>query len=124
MLPKKYRFSARLGEDFFSSSKRIYSPLFVLYWQERNDNHVSASIIIPKKRIPKATDRSKLKRQITAAVLPHLEKQKNISLVVYLKQKVDDKSFFEIKSQVSGLFRRLSGKFSQDAGGETGRAIR
>lgn len=107
MFPKKFRFKSRLGDNFFANAQRIYSPLFVLYSQKREDNQVKVAVIVPKKHASKATERSKIKRKMRNGLTPHLAKIEGLNLVLYLKRSVTEKNEEDFNKEINYLMRKL-----------------
>lgn len=107
MFPKKYRLNSRLGDDFFINSERIYSPLFVLYYQKRDDQQVKAAVIVPKKNASKATQRSEIKRKMRISLTPLLDKLSSLNIVLYLKVKVTDKNETDFEKEINYLVYKV-----------------
>jgi ribonuclease P protein component len=111
MFPKINRFETRLGEDFFASAKRVYSSLFILYYQNRDDNQVKATVIVPKKNVFKATGRSKIKRRMRSALIPHLSNLEGLNVVLYIKTKItqknEEKSLNRFEEEIEFLVKKI-----------------
>ena len=107
MFPKINRFETRLGEDFFANAKRAYSPLFVLYYQKRDDNEVKAAVIVPKKKAFKATERSKIKRKMRSTLIPYLSSLEGVNIVLYLKSKLNETSLDKFLSEIEFLIKNI-----------------
>ncbi|MDH5533655.1 MAG: ribonuclease P protein component [Candidatus Pacebacteria bacterium] len=107
MFPKINRFETRLGEDFFANAKRAYSPLFVLYYQKRDDNQVKVTVIVPKKNVFKATDRSKIKRKMRSSLIPHLGNLEGLNLVLYLKSRVTENNINNFEKEIDSLVKKF-----------------
>ncbi|NCN03867.1 MAG: ribonuclease P protein component [Candidatus Pacebacteria bacterium] len=107
MFPKENRFNSRLGDEFFANAKRIYSPLFVLYYQQREDKQVKATVIVPKKHASKATERSKIKRKMRNSLIPHLDKIASLNLVLYLKRSVSEENDNDFEKEISYLVKKF-----------------
>ncbi|NCN87506.1 MAG: ribonuclease P protein component [Candidatus Pacebacteria bacterium] len=107
MFPKENRFNSRLGDEFFANAKRVYSPLFVLYYQQREDEQVKATVIVPKKHASKATERTKIKRKMRNSLSPHLDKLEGLSLVLYLKRSVTEKNDSDFEKEITYLLKKF-----------------
>lgn len=111
MFPNENRFKSRLGDEFFANAKRAYSPLFVLYYQKRDDNQVKATVIVPKKHASKAAERSKIKRKMRNSLIPHLDKLEGLNLVLYLKTKINQDNevnkFKKINEEIKFLVKKI-----------------
>jgi ribonuclease P protein component len=106
MFPKENRFKSRLGDEFFANAKRVYSPLFVLYYQKRDDNQVKVTVIVPKKHASKATERTKIKRKMRNGLIPHLDKLEGLNLVLYLKKSVTEKNGKDFEKEINYLIKK------------------
>ena len=54
------------------------------------DNKVKATVIVPKKDVFKATDRSVVKRRMRNSLLPYLDKLEGLNIALYLKTRITD----------------------------------
>jgi ribonuclease P protein component len=106
MIPKKHRLTTRVGEDFFANAKRAYSPLFVLYFQKKEDSELAeATVIVPKKHASKATERSKIKRKMKEVLKPLLPSLSGFRVILYLKKPVKD--FVNFEKEVGHLINKI-----------------
>ncbi len=69
MLPREYKFLLRSEVDFFQSARRKSSRFITVFTAETPMlDHMRFAVIVPKKGVPLATKRAKIKRMITQAL--------------------------------------------------------
>ena len=108
MIPKKHRFTTRVGEDFFAKAKRAYSPLFILYFQKKETRKMAeVAVIVPKKHAPKATKRNKIKRKMKLVLKPLLPSLKGLGIVLYLKKRVEAEDFANFEKEINYLVEKI-----------------
>lgn len=66
MLKKKERLTKKEFDRFFSSGKRIHSPLFTLLYTPDESFH--GAVVVGKKIHKKAVDRNRLRRRLYSAL--------------------------------------------------------
>jgi ribonuclease P protein component len=103
MLPKKYRLPLRHLPDFFLQAKKIHTPHFVVY-QAPQPTELQASVVVPAKVYPLATDRNTTKRRVGEAILPLIKeleaKQQPAQVVVYVKKAASQLSLPDIAQEL------------------------
>ena len=109
--------SSRRIESLFFEGERFYEFPFKTIWQEEknSETHLKLAVSVPKKRLPKASQRNHVKRLIREAyrknksiILPTLQ-QKNKSInvmIVYTLPSI--LSYSEIEDKISVTLQRLS----------------
>jgi ribonuclease P protein component len=109
--------SSRRIESLFLEGERFYEFPFKAIWQEEKkaETHLKLAVSVPKKRLPKASQRNHVKRLIREAyrknksiILPTLQ-QKNKSInvmIVYTLPSI--LSYSEIEDKISVTLQRLS----------------
>ena len=65
MLPRKNRLPLRKEPDFFRTANFYKDKGFLLYWKHSVQPIFRIAIVVPKTRISKATERNKVKRELT-----------------------------------------------------------
>ena len=109
--------SSRRIETLFSEGKRLYEFPFQVIWQQDDtlQSTVKAAIIVPKKKLSKASQRNHIKRLVREAyrkqksilVEKLLQENKSINLMlVYTLPSI--LSFNEIEDKISVTLRRLA----------------
>lgn len=90
MLPTKHRLMLRHFPDFFVQSKKLHSPLFTLFYivgdMTAVDHPSLGAVIVPKKKIPLATGRNKIKRQVSELLYSLFKTKPNITVAVLVKK--------------------------------------
>lgn len=102
MLPKHFKLKLREQPDFFTKAERFFSKFFTVFYQ-KNQQQLKVAVVVPKKVAKLATSRNKLKRQISAALLPALKENLSFpySLVVVAKAAGKDLSVKEWRTELT-----------------------
>ncbi len=109
--------SSRRIETLFSEGKRLYELPFQVIWQQDDtlQSTVKAAIIVPKKKLSKASQRNHIKRLVREAyrkqniflVEKLLQENKSINLIlVYTLPSI--LSFNDIENKISVTLQRLA----------------
>ncbi len=109
--------SSRRIETLFSEGKRLYEFPFQVIWQQDDtlQSTVKAAIIVPKKKLSKASQRNHIKRLVREAyrkqniflVEKLLQENKSINLIlVYTLPSI--LSFNDIENKISVTLQRLA----------------
>ena len=107
MLNKQFRLQLREETDFFSSSKKLHTPYFSLFYTE--SANFQATIIVTKKTFLLATKRNALKRKFRSAlqsILENLAKLK-IKVAIVVHAKSAELSVSEIAQQIEKNVQKI-----------------
>lgn len=86
MLPKKHRLMLRHTPDFFVKSKKVHSPLFTIFYLSTEHAISQGAVVVPKKQIPLATGRNKMKRVVSELLSPLLKEKQHLAVTVLVKK--------------------------------------
>ena len=111
MLPKQHRLQLKLEPDFFRRANKLVGRKVLIYFQSRTDDQIKAAIIVPKKNIPKATARNRLKRQLRAAIISLLPELKSLNLVIYFKAKSKKNDYHQLLEEIKLLLGKINREF-------------
>jgi ribonuclease P protein component len=104
-------------QALFDQGERFFEHPFIIVWQTTEDDqsHLKTAISVPKKKIPKAVHRNKIKRQIKEAIrlqqhqlntkLSHQQLQLQL-ILIYSQTNI--MSTVEIKDKISVTLQRLA----------------
>ena len=104
-------------ESLFSDGNRFFEYPFNVIWKvdSNSDSTLKMAVSVPKKKIPNATDRNKIKRLVREAfrknktIIQQALESKNVKLhlmLVYSQSNI--KSISEIKDKISVTLQRLA----------------
>ena len=107
MLPKKNRADKKLLLKILKEGKSFFSDnIFVKITPIRQNNPVFAFVVLAK-TTKKSTERNKIKRRARHAVKNILSDIKNgVGVAVFLKKETLNKNFYEIKEEITRLFKK------------------
>ncbi len=107
MLNKQFRLQLREETDFFSSSKKIHTPYFSLFYTKSES--FQATIIVTKKTFLLATKRNALKRKFRSALQSLLNKliQLKIKVAIVVHIKSAELSVSEIAQQIENNVQKI-----------------
>jgi ribonuclease P protein component len=92
MLPKKQRLNLEKtkNRDIFSSSNKFKTNRFLVFY--RSGKTFKASAVVPKKKIPLAVDRNRIKRKIYAILEKHQIRKNKIEIVILLTASISSEA--------------------------------
>lgn len=107
MLNKQFRLQLREESDFFSSSRKLHTPYFSLFYTESES--FQATIIVTKKTFLLATKRNAMKRKFRSALQSLLEKltQVKIKVAIVAHLKSAELSVSEIAQQIEKNVQKI-----------------
>lgn len=103
MLPKKHRFLLRKNSHFFSQADRKHFSAFSLFFTTTPSLVFSASVIVPKKGSPLATQRNKTKRIISELLYSTFVNKKDLQLVVLVRKPLLEDDLHVLRDQLKKL---------------------
>ena len=107
MLPPKNRADRKLLMQILKEGKSFFSNNIFLKTTPISQNNSVFVFVVPAKAIKKASDRNKLKRRARHVVKTILgEIKKGVGVVVFFKKGVKNKSFYEIREEMTQLFKK------------------
>lgn len=86
MLPHKHRLMLRHFPEFFTSAKKLHSPLFSVFYRISDVEECQIALIVPKKCVALSTGRNKIKRQVSAVLLPYCQKKSHLAIAIVVKK--------------------------------------
>lgn len=107
MLPQQNRLQLRNQPDFFQHAKRVYSPLFIIFWQKNTQPIFQATVIVSKKVSGKSTERNALKRKVRNALLPYSKENRSVKVIISVHPKMNVSSFEEIEQELQKTISRI-----------------
>lgn len=89
MLPHKHRLMLRHFPEFFSQSKKLYSPFYTIFYLAQESIESTGAVVVPKKVVAKAAYRNKLKRQTLEVLYPLLKTHPHLKVAIRVKKPLD-----------------------------------
>jgi len=108
-LPKQYRLTRQKEfEKVYDSGKTVRNSfLFIKFFKDSSLESSKFGIVVSTKVSKKATVRNKIRRQISEAIKPHLNRvAKNVNVIIVTNYKIVDKEFTEIEKVVLNLLKK------------------
>ena len=107
MLPPKNRADRKLLMQILKEGKSFFSNNIFLKTTPINQSNSVFAFVVSAKTIKKATDRNKLKRRTRHIIKTTLEEiKKGVGVVIFFKKGVKNKNFYEIKEEITQLFKK------------------
>ena len=107
MLPPKNRANRKLLIKILKEGKSFFSTNVFLKTIPISQNNPVFAFVVPAKTLKKATERNKLKRRARYIVKTTLKEiKKGLGVVLFFKKGIKNKSFYEIKEEVTQLFKK------------------
>jgi len=106
MLAKKERLSKSDFSRFFSSGKRLHSPLFTLIFSPHKTSH--GSVVVSKKVARRAVDRNRMRRRIYDMLRGHLRGGAPAGVYILLVKKAAlSATYDELKEALDDLIKKV-----------------
>lgn len=107
-MKKKYRLLKNYQfEKLIVNGKYVTNQDFFIYYFYRNDGKsIRIGISVPKKRVNKASDRNKIKRQIKH-MLSDVTKDRSIDMVIMVKKNYLNNNFETNKTSLLNLLKKV-----------------
>lgn len=108
MLSKQKKLQLRKYPEFFSQAKRLFNPLFTIFYNQNPDGFL-ITVVVPKKVASKATKRNRLRRVVYAQIEESYEKLegKKLSVAIVLKTNSAKITENELKQEVLKVLAKL-----------------
>ncbi len=103
MLPLKHRLMLRHFPEFFSQSKKLYSPLYTVFYLKAEAVVSTGVVIVPKKIVAKAAYRNKLKRQTLEVLYPLLKEKQNVQIAIRVKRPLTALDLQALRQDIQNL---------------------
>lgn len=104
MLPRKLRLSRR-GFGSMGRTMRVTSPHFSVGYNT-HAKQGGATVVVPKKAVPSAVGRNRMKRRIRPLLTPFAEKGGII--IVYVRPGIAGIPFSELRKELNTLLATIS----------------
>ena len=105
MLPRSQRLSVEQFNQVMEKGRITHSPLFIVRSVTVPDDDTGVSAVAPQKIFKKATQRTKLRRQIYEAIQPIFDLIKPHTHAVVFAKNVTDKAEFEsLEKEIKEIF--------------------
>lgn len=102
MLKKKDRLTKKEFDRFFSSGRRLHSPLFTLVHSQNESFH--GAVVVGKKVFKKAVDRNRLRRRVYNIIYRLSRENKLAGVYIVLVKPIAAKATFgELRSSLENL---------------------
>ncbi len=106
MFPKDQRISSVLFTRIFKTGRKKYNSLFRASFV--SSKQLQVSVVVPKKRYKKRTDRNYIKRMIMHAIRELSQEEgfaNSFAVIIWVQKDVD--TFDQVKKELSGLLRSM-----------------
>jgi len=103
MLPLKHRLKLRQYPEFFSQSKKVYSPLYTIFYLLQETNLSTGAVVVPKKIVAKATHRNTLKRQTLEVLYSFFKTHQCLKVVIRIKKTLTKQDLTQLKTDLIKL---------------------
>ncbi|MDP4000987.1 MAG: ribonuclease P protein component [bacterium] len=90
----------------FRSSKSFSDSNLRIRIRSANQNTPRFGFIVPKKTVPKAADRNKIKRRIKNILQKNLQSMKSADVLIFPNATTGRKKFIELESQIINLLKK------------------
>lgn len=106
MLKKKERLTKKEFDRFFSSPKKIHTPLLAVVYTKADDFH--GAVVVGKKVYPSAVARNRLRRQLYN-ILYRLSREKGLRgvYIILTKPAARNVSFVELKDTLTEVIQTI-----------------
>ena len=107
MLKKKERLTKREFDRFFSSGKRVHSPVLQLIYTPHESFH--GAVVVGKKVHKRAVDRNKLRRRLYSVLYRYQKTEGRSGVFICIaKPPAKEMTFTELKNEMETLLGRVS----------------
>ncbi len=103
MLPLKHRLMLRHFPTFFSHSKKLYSPLYTVFYQKTDQAVSTGAVVVPKKVVAKSAYRNKLKRQTLEVLYSFLKASPHIRIAIRVKKPLTKEELSILATDLRGI---------------------
>src|SRR5688572_10903590 len=105
-MPKLVLLKTEADFATFRSSRTFQTPELRIKVSSQNQNVPRFGFIVPKKVLPKVTDRNKVKRRIKAVLIKHLNRSKPVGVLFFPNQKTLKLEFMNLEKNILELFSK------------------
>lgn len=106
-MKKTYRVKRNIDfQSIIKQKKSVASRQFVLYYAKNDFNHYRAGVSVSKK-LGKAVERNKIKRQVREMIYEIFENQESSDYIVIVRNGYLNKSFDENKRDLAKLRKKV-----------------
>ncbi len=107
MIPLKNRLQLRKIKDFFSKSQKVRGRFFTFFYQVQKEQLSQVAVIAPKKQLPTAVSRNRIKRRVKAVVLPMIKEKPGLKMAIVVYSGINELSHAELKKEINKMISRL-----------------
>lgn len=100
MLSKNQRLNLKTSQNQqIFKGNRIESFHLTVYYRKSNQEKSMFSVVVPKKIINKATERTRIKRRLYEILKEYIESLKGVEAVVFVKKKPENDQKYDLETK-------------------------